>query len=191
MTGILKKIGSFFLEIIQTVVLALSIFVVVYLFFFAPHQVKGQSMYPSFHNGEFLLTDKFSYRFHLPQRGETIIFKAPPSEACSEVECEYIKRIVGLPGEKIKIQDNKVFINGQPLVESYLPPDLQARPGSFLKEGIDFLIPAESYIVFGDNRPQSRDSREFGPIKREAIIGRAFFRYWPPGSAGLIKKGGG
>jgi signal peptidase I len=188
MVGILKRIGGFFLDIIQTVVLALSIFVVIYLFFFAPHQVKGQSMFPNFHDGEFLLTDKFTYRFHLPKRGETIIFMAPASEACAEVECEYIKRIVGLPGERIKIQGGQVFINGQVLAEDYLPADERIIAGSLLKEGAEFLVPGESYIVLGDNRPHSRDSREFGPIKKEAIIGRAFLRYWPPDRMGLIMK---
>jgi len=181
-----KRIGAFFLDIIQTVVLALSIFVVVYLFFFAPHEVKGQSMFPNFHDGEFILTDKFTYRFHLPKRGETVIFKAPATESCAEVECEYIKRIIGLPGEKVKIQNGRVFIDGQVLAEGYLPGGELLSAGSFLKEGQGFSIPAGSYIVLGDNRPHSRDSREFGPIKKEAMIGRAFFRYWPPGRMGLI-----
>ena len=106
MKTFLKKVGHFFLDIIQTITVALSVFVVIYLFLFQPHQVKGQSMLPAFVNQEFLLTDKISYRFHPPQRGEVVVFKAPPSEACAEIECEYIKRIVGLPGEKIKIQND-------------------------------------------------------------------------------------
>jgi len=184
----LKRIGVFFLDIIQTVTLALSVFVVVYLFLFQPHQVKGQSMFPNFADQEFLLTDKISYRFNEPKRGEVVVFKAPPSEACAEIECEYIKRIVGLPGEKIKIENNQVFINGKALKEPYLPADFLTKPGRFLKEGEEFQIPPDSYIFFGDNRSHSRDSREFGPIKRSAIIGRAFFRYWPLERMGLVAK---
>jgi len=182
----LKRIGSFFLDIIQTVTLALSVFVVIYLFLFQPHQVKGQSMSPAFLNQEFLLTDKISYRFNKPQRGDVIVFKAPSSEACAEIECEYIKRIIGLPGEKIKIQAGKVSINNKILEEPYLPHNLSTQPGNFLKEQTDYQIPFNSFIVFGDNRPASRDSREFGPIDRSAIIGRAFFRYWPINRLSLV-----
>lgn len=188
MKTFLKKVGHFFLDIIQTITVALSVFVVIYLFLFQPHQVKGQSMLPAFVNQEFLLTDKISYRFHPPQRGEVVVFKAPPSEACAEIECEYIKRIVGLPGEKIKIQKGQVLINGRVLEEPYLPPRVSTHAGRFLKEGKEYPIPTGSYIVLGDNRSHSRDSREFGPIKREAIIGQAFFRYWPISRVGLVTK---
>lgn len=180
----LKKVGHFFLDIIQTVTLALSIFVVVYLFLFQPHQVRGQSMYPNFSNQDFLLTDKITYRFHQPQRGDVIVFKAPSSEPCAEIECEYIKRIVGLPGEEIMIKDNQVWINGKILTESYLPADYQTQPGHYLKEGQSYQIPPDTYIVLGDNRDHSRDSREFGPVNH--IIGLARFRYWPPARAGLV-----
>lgn len=186
MRNFLKRIGHFFLDIIQTVTLALSVFVVIYLFLFQPHQVKGQSMSPSFLNQEFLLTDKISYRFHEPKRGEVVVFKAPETEACAEIECEYIKRIVGTPGEIIKIQNGKVFINDTILDESYLSPDSSTRAGHYLKEGVETKIPLGSYILLGDNRSQSRDSREFGPIERTAIIGRAFLRYWPLDRLGLV-----
>ena len=176
------------MDIIQTVTLALSVFVVVYLFLFQPHQVKGQSMSPSFLNQEFLLTDKISYRFREPQRGDVIVFKAPETEACAEIECEYIKRIVGLPGEVIKVQDGHVLINNRYLEESYLPADFSTQPGSFLKENYVYQIPQDYYIVLGDNRSHSRDSREFGAIGKQAIIGRAFLRYWPVNHAGLVSK---
>ena len=182
----LKRIGLFFLDIIQTVTLALSVFVVIYLFLFQPHQVKGQSMYPNFISQEFLLTDKISYRFGEPKRGDVVVFKAPSTEACAEIECEYIKRIVGLPGEKIKIQEDKVFINGKVLDEPYLSSGLSTRAGHYLKEGVETKIPWGFYILLGDNRSHSRDSREFGTIAREAIVGRAFLRYWPISHAGLV-----
>lgn len=184
MIRILKKIGSFFLDIIQTVVVALSIFVIVYLFLFQPHQVKGNSMYPNFLNGEYLLTDKITYRLQEPKRGEVIVFVAPKNE-----DYEYIKRIIGLPGESIKIEEGVVFIDGKKLEEKYLPEDVKTRSGSFLKEGQTFSIPEEDqYFVIGDNRDHSSDSREWGTVPRENIIGRAWLCYWPFGKLGLVSR---
>jgi signal peptidase I len=182
----IRKLGSFFLDTIQTVVLALSIFVVVYLFLLQPHQVKGSSMFPNFHNDDFLLTDKITYRFGEPSRGDVIVFKAPPSEPCAAEECEYIKRIIALPGEVVKIQDEHVYINGQRLNESYLDESISTSPGSLFQEGNELTVPAETYLALGDNRPYSRDGREFGFIKREVILGKAWVRYWPLNAIGLI-----
>lgn len=183
MLRILKKIGAFFLDIIQTVVVALSIFVIVYLFFFQPHQVKGSSMSPSFLNGEYLLTDKITYRFQEPKRGDVIVFIAPKNE-----EYEYIKRIIGLPGDSIRIAGGDIFINQKKSEELYLPKDLKTRSGSFLREDQLFSIPAEEYFVAGDNRSHSSDSREWGTVPRENIIGKAWFRYWPLTEFGLVKR---
>lgn len=187
MISALKRIGAFFLDIIQTVVLALSFFIIVYLFLLQPHQVKGSSMYPNFHDGEFILTNKISYRFGLPQRGDVIIFKAPSSEPCAEIECEYIKRVIGLPGERIKIQGGSIYINGEKLEESYLVNGI-VSPGSFLIENIEREIPLDEYLPLGDNRNQSRDGREFGTISKASIIGKAWIRYWPFDRIGTIKK---
>jgi len=188
MFSVFKKIGVFFLDIIQIIVFALSIFIVVYLFLFQPHKVKGNSMYPNFHNGDLILTDRISYRFTSPKRGDVIVFKAPPSEPCSEIECEYIKRIIGVPGDLVKISEGKVYINDQPLNESYLPKNLITSPGSFLKENQTVKIPEDEYLPLGDNRPQSRDGREFGTISRSRIVGKAILRYWPFKSFKLIKR---
>jgi signal peptidase I len=183
----LKRIFYFIIDSIQAFVFALSIFILLYLFVAQPNQVNGQSMMPNFQDKEFLITDKIAYRFREPQRGEVVVFKAPPSEQCSIDECEYIKRIIGLPGEIIQVKDGKVYINGNPLKENYLPPETITRPGSFLREGKRYRIPQESYALFGDNREHSRDSREFGFVDRERIVGRAIFVYWPPQSFGLVK----
>lgn len=187
MTSILKKIGQFILETIQAIVMALSIFIVVYLFLFQPHQVKGSSMYPTFEDGEFLLTDKISYRFNAPKRGEVIVFKAPITEPCAEIECEYIKRVIGLPGERIMVSQGHIFINNQPLKEAYLPADLLTNTGSVLQEGIEIVVPENYYLPMGDNRRHSRDGREFGPISVDSIIGKAWLRYWPVNKAGVVK----
>lgn len=188
MKEFVKKLGSFFLDIIQTVVLALSIFVISYLFLFQPHQVRGSSMLPNFVDQEFLLTDKISYRFSDPQRGDVVIFKAPPSEPCAETECEYIKRIIALPGEKARVSQGSIFVNDQKLNEDYLPPDFTTMPEGFLTEGKTIVLAEGEYLMFGDNRAHSRDGREFGPIKRSAIVGKAWLRYWPITKIGILKR---
>lgn len=178
----IKRIASFFLDIIETIVVALAIFVVAYLFFFQPHQVKGASMEPNFHDEEYILTDKISYRFHPPERGNVVVFRAPKNR-----ELDYIKRVVGLPGEKIRISNGEVFINDQKLKEDYLG-NITTYPSSFLRVGEEFLIPAGEYFVLGDNRSHSSDSREWGTVAREDIIGRAWLRYWPPQMFGILPK---
>lgn len=188
MKKLVRQLGSFFLDIIQTVVLALSIFVIIYLFLLQPHQVKGNSMFPNFENNEFLLTDKISYRFGEPQRGDVVIFKAPPSEPCSQEECEYIKRIIALPNEKVRVEENYVFINDQRLNETFLPEEVRTRSGNYLSEGKTITLEGDQYLLLGDNRPYSRDGREFGPVEKEAIIGKAWLRYWPPQEAGLLPE---
>lgn len=176
-----RKVGALFLDFIETVVMALAVFVIIYLFLFQPHQVRGSSMYPNFHDGEYILTDKISYRLHEPQKGDVIIFKAPRNE-----EYDYIKRIIGLPGEEIELLDGKVFINDQPFDESYLPKEFLTSGGSFLRANSPVSIPKGQYLVLGDNRSHSSDSREWGFVPKQNIIGKAWFRYWPPDRLGLI-----
>lgn len=180
MGGILRAIGSFFLDIIETIVVALAIFVVIYLFLFQPHQVKGASMEANFHDNEYILTDKVSYKFSQPKRGDVVIFKAPRNP-----DLDFIKRVIGLPGERIKVQGGHVYINDQLLKEEYLPSALLTQAGAFLTEGKELVIPPDNYIVLGDNRNHSSDSREWGPITPQEIIGKAFFRYWPPQKIGI------
>lgn len=188
MKEVFRKLGAFFLDIIQTIVLALSIFVIIYLFLLQPHQVRGNSMVPNFHDGEFLLTDKISYRFGEPNRGDVVVFRAPSSEPCAEQECEYIKRILGLPQEKIKIEGGYIYVNGQKINETYLPEEVRTRSGSYFGEGESVILKEGEYLVAGDNRSYSRDSREFGPIKKEAFVGRAWLRYWPANKLGLLPE---
>ena len=185
----IKRVFTFFLDSIQALVLALSVFVLLYLFIAQPNQVHGNSMYPTFHDKEFLLTEKITYHMRDPQRGEIVIFKAPPSEPCAEDECEYIKRIIALPGETIKVMGGNVWINGEVLEEIYLPDEYRTNSGSYLREGEVTIVPDGEYLFFGDNRDHSRDGREFGPIPKENIVGRAIFRYWPPEVVGPVTQG--
>ena len=179
----LKKLGAFFLDIIQVVVFAVAIFLFVYLLILQPHKIKGDSMQPNFPDGEYLLTDKVTYRLDEPKRGDVVVFKAPTGNGD-----EFIKRIIGLPGEKVSITNGEVYINGKILDESYLSDTIYTSSASFLSEGKEVSVPDESYIVFGDNRPRSSDSRVFGFITKEDITGRAWLVYWPVQKAGVVQK---
>lgn len=176
-----KKIVNFVLDFLETIVVALSIFVVVYLFLIQPHEVKGNSMEPNFQNNDYILTDKISYKINVPHRGDVVIFKSPKNP-----EVDYIKRVIGIPGERVKVQKGKVFVNGKELSEPYLKDATFLFPGSFLQEGIEISVPNDEYFVLGDNRPHSSDSREFGPIPVKSIIGKALIRYWPLTKFGMM-----
>jgi len=178
---ILKAIGIFILDLFETVVLAAVIFLLVYLFLWQPHRIKGSSMEPNFHDGELILTNKLSYRLHQPKRGDVVVFRAPTRE-----DRDYIKRIIALPGERVMIKGGRVYINGKVLTEPYLPPTQQIRTSYYMQEGEEKIVPPNHYIVFGDNRDHSSDSREWGPVPFKNIIGRVWLRYWPVSKLGLI-----
>lgn len=180
---LIRRLIVFLFDFLETGVVALSIFVVAYLFLVQPHEIKGNSMEPNFHNNEYILTDKISYRFSEPKRGDVIIFKAPKNP-----DIDYIKRIIALPGERVKIQNGLVYIDGKLLKEPYLKDTTNLFPGSFMREGIDITVPPEEYFAMGDNRSHSSDSREFGPIPARLIIGRALLRYWPISQFGALPQ---
>lgn len=179
----MEKLGAFFLDILEVVVFAIAIFLFIYLLVLQPHKIKGASMEPNFPNGEYLLTDKLSYRFREPERGDVIVFEAPGTDGE-----EFIKRIIGLPGERLSVNSGQVFLNGSILLENYIENTLQTAPGAFLKEGKEALVPEDNYIVFGDNRPSSSDSRTWGFVSKDKITGRAWIIYWPPPAVGLVEE---
>lgn len=181
--GKLQKGTVAIIEALQPVVMAFAIFMMVYLFLFQPHKVDGSSMYPTFHDREFILTDKISYRRNSPQRGDVVVFHAPPP-----FDSDFIKRIIGLPGETVVVKGGYVYVNNQKLNEVYLPSSFITTEKSFLRDGVPYKVPDNYYLVFGDNRSYSSDSREWGPISRSAIVGKAWIRYWPLDKAGVVKK---
>lgn len=172
----MKTIFSFLLfvwEILKIILVALLVVIPIRYFLFQPFFVRGQSMEPNFHNGDYLIIDEISYRFSDPKRGEVIVFKYPnnPSQ-------RYIKRVIGLPGETIEIKEGSIIIyyqgNGQVLDESdYLFSSVQT-PGS-----LQVSLGEGEFFVLGDNRAFSFDSRRWGSLKRENIVGRVFIRAWP------------
>lgn len=187
-TKFLSKIAGGFLDLVETVAISLSIFLVVYLFLMQPHQVNGQSMLPNFQDGEHVMTDKISYKFREPMRGEVVVFHAPPAAGCVEgTGCDFIKRIIAVPGDRVAVHDNAFWINGQKLPEPYIPDNFEILPGRATLDEEIYLAPDE-YFVSGDNRPHSSDSRFWGPIAKDEIVGRVFLRYWPIQEIKLIKK---
>lgn len=174
--------GSKIIEFIQTLVVFAAIGTAIYLFIAQPHKVSGSSMFPTFHSGDYIITNKLSYRFGDPQRGQVVVFKNPREESQ-----DFIKRIIGLPGERVKIQNGNLYINGERLKESYLNSNITTSPGAFLKEGEGVIVPEGRYIVMGDNRLASSDSREWGFVTKEEFIGKSFFRYWPITAIGVTK----
>lgn len=183
MGDLIKKATTAFMDTIETVVIALAIFVVIYLFLVQPHQVKGSSMVPNFLDGEYILTDKISYRFNKPQRGDVVVFKAPKDQ-----EVDFIKRIIGLPGDTVELDNGKVSVNGENLAEKYLPDSFTTKPGAFLFNLTPVSVPEGQYFVLGDNRDHSSDSREWGFVTMEELVGKAWFIYWPVDKVGFVPK---
>ena len=173
-----SKLGAFFMDILEVIVLAVGIFLIVYLLILRPHKIKGQSMHPTFPDAEYLLTEKVSYYRRDPQRGDVIVFKPPISED------EFIKRVIALPGETVMVLNNKIFVNDKELKEDYINVDTNA--GAFLSEGTKYTVPSGNYFVMGDNRPHSSDSRAWGPITKKVITGKAWLIYFPFKLAGFV-----
>jgi signal peptidase I len=182
MNFIKRAIASIF-DFLQSIVVVMAILVMIYLFVISPQEISGQSMYPFFENGEYILTNKIEYKLANPKRGDIIVFKAPTNK-----EIDYIKRIIGIPGDRVGLQDGHYYLNGKLLKEPYLPENLYTYAGSYLRDQAEIVVPPGKYFVSGDNRPHSLDSREFGPIPRGDIIGKALLRYWPFDRAGIIKQ---
>jgi len=175
---------SFFLETIKIVVISFIIIVGIRHYVMQPFFVNGKSMEPNFHDGDYLIVDEISYKFNDPARGDVVVFRYPgnPKEF-------FIKRIIGLPGEKVEIKDNKIVIfnnehpNGLVIDESiYLPPNAVITK-DYSKE-----LKNDEYYVLGDNRNFSADSRSWGVLKKHFIVGRAVIRAWPFSDVSVFEK---
>lgn len=175
------SIGQFLFSFLETVIVALVITVVLYLFVMTPHEVVGNSMHPTYKNGEYLMANKISYKLHKPERGDVIIFKYSDTQ-------DFIKRIIGLPGDTVMLKDGKIYINGVILNESdYLSESIYTNGQDYLKEGQSITVPEGEYFVCGDNRNHSSDSRAFGSVKLQNIKGKAWIVYFPFSQFRLVK----
>lgn len=170
----IKRFTEYTLEIIKVVLISLAIIVPVRYFLIQPFYVKGASMEPNFFDHEYLIINEISYRFNEPERGEIVVFKYPrdPSQY-------FIKRIIGLPNETLEIKDGEITVfnsdnrEGLRLEENYLEEGVITFGDRTISLGVD------EYFIMGDNRLASFDSRSFGPIKRESIVGKVWVRGWP------------
>jgi signal peptidase I len=162
-------------EVLETIVPAVIIALLINLFLAQATRVYGQSMEPTLNNDQRLVVEKISYRFHGPRRGDVVVIRMGdgPSELL-------IKRVVGLPGEEVMVRDGKVYIDGQPLEEPYIA---RFTYGDYGPQ----YVPPLSIFVLGDNRGFSNDSRAFGMVPIEHIVGRAWFSYWPLDRLGFVQ----
>jgi signal peptidase I len=165
--------------------LAFSVLIAVVLivFIYQPVKVEGTSMEPALTDQERIFINKFTYRFGLGKidRGDTIVFHYDENRS-------YIKRVIGLPGDRVRINAGMVFVNDRPLTEDYVPPRYRDAiswpPGAGTT---DEVVPADMYFVLGDHRSQSSDSRSWGYVLRKSIYGKAVFVYWPPDKIGRLR----
>ena len=160
-------------EIVETIALTLIIFLVI-RFAIQSYRVEGVSMQPGLHDNEYVLVNKIAYLFHAPERGDVIVFHFP-----LDTSKDFIKRVIGLPGDTITVDSTSVRVDGVLLNEPYISE--RANP-----QGQRWTVPLNSYFVMGDNRPASDDSRDWGYVPRDDIVGKAVMVYWPLGNWELI-----
>lgn len=154
-----KKMKSFVREWVTTLLIAVSIMMVVRLFLFAPYEVHGESMYPTFEGEELLIVNKWIYDVSTPDYGDIVVFHTAEQR-------DFIKRVIGLPGDQIAVREGQLFRNGKPVQEPYTNEEIQQN----LHE---VIVPKDHVFVMGDNRNHSRDSREIGPVNMKEVVGRA------------------
>jgi len=165
-------------ELFETAVLTLLIFFLIRVVI-QNFRIEGQSMEPTLHAGQYLIVNKAVYRWlHPPERGDIIVFEYPRSP-----DRDFIKRVIGLPGEEVEIRDGIVYINGRALNEPYIS---SPSTRSFGPQ----VVGPDEYFVLGDNRPNSSDSRSWGMLPRKYIVGKAWLSYWPPETWGLVANHG-
>lgn len=181
--GTVDNFKSHLIDFIQTLVVFGAIFALIFWQVAQPHRVSGSSMVPTLINGDYILTDKVSYKLGRPKHGDIIVFKNPKNE--SE---DFVKRIMAGPGDRIKIESGLVYINSKQIPEPYLTSETTTNVRNVPQDGVELKVKDDNYFVLGDNREHSSDSREWGEITREEIIGKVIFRYWPPQSIGLIRS---
>ena len=159
-------------DILETLLLSVVLFFIINAVS-ARIRIDGSSMEPNLHHDEFVIVSKVNYRIGEPERGDVVVFDFPRN-----VTQEYIKRVIGLPGEEIQIKDGQVYVNGAALTEPYLKMEPRY-------EG-EWLVPENELFVLGDNRNNSSDSHNWGTVPMENVVGEALLVYWPPSSWGLV-----
>lgn len=172
------SMGRFIRDVLEVIVPAVILFLIIHTFFLESRYVPSPSMVPTIEVQDRFLSNKTAYWFKEPQRFDIIVFR-PPEIAGSKDD--FVKRIIGLPGETISIQKGVVYINEKPLKESYITPDRAP-----IHDFPSYRIPEGHLFVLGDNRNNSQDSRYWGPVPIENIKGKAWWRFWPINRMGII-----
>ena len=155
--------------------LAISAFIIIFLY--QPVKVEGTSMMPGLEDQERIFVNKFVYRWEPIHRGDIVVFRYPRDTSKS-----FIKRVIGVAGDRVRIDDGQVYVNGEALDEDYVPSDY-ADSRSFG----EMVVPSKSFFVLGDHRTMSDDSRDFGPVNERFIYGKAVFGYWPMEKLGRLR----
>jgi signal peptidase I len=165
------------LKWLREVVISLGISIFIIVFLYQPVKVEGTSMMPGLADQERIFINKFAYRLGNIERGDVVVFRYP-----RDTSKNYIKRIVGVPGDRIEILEGQVFVNGKRLEEPYVPERFRDE-----RSMSEIQVSENCYFVLGDHRDLSSDSRDFGEVERGAIFGKAVFAYWPTGMMGKLR----
>lgn len=174
---------EFIVELVKIILIALAIIVPVRYFLIKPFYINGASMEPSYYNREYLIIDEISYRFGAPRRGEVVVFRYPLDESQF-----FIKRVIGLPGERVAVRDNSVVIYSQAFPEGVTLSEPYLADSTVTAGEADLTLGADEYFVMGDNRAASLDSRRFGPLPASDIVGRTWLRGWPFDRLGVLES---
>jgi signal peptidase I len=172
-----SRITNLFSAWMRDLVISLAIAAFFIVFLYQPVKVEGTSMMPSLDDQERIFINKFVYRIEPIQRGDIVVFRYP-----RDPQKSFIKRVIGLAGDHVRIADGRVFVNGKLLEEDYVPgayEDGRSYP--------EVVVPPDSYFVLGDHRSLSNDSRDFGPVDAGYIYGKAVFGYWPVDKVGRLR----
>jgi signal peptidase I len=161
---------------IRDLVVSAAASILIITFLYQPVRVEGTSMLPRLEDRDRLFINKFVYHVSAIERGDVVVFHYP-----RDPEKSYIKRVIGLPGDRISIDHGQVWLNGKPLREAYVPLMYRDR-----RSMAEIVVPPETYFMMGDHRSISSDSREFGPVDRSLVYGKAAFIYWPAKDAGVV-----
>ncbi len=162
---------------LRDIVVSAAVSVLIITFLYQPVRVEGTSMLPRLEDHDRLFINKFVYRISAIHRGDVVVFHYP-----RDPQKSYIKRVIALPGDRLAIERGRVWVNGKPLNETYVPEEFRDT-----RSFAETVIPEDAYFVMGDHRSISSDSREFGPVDRDLIYGKAVFVYWPTRDAGVVE----
>jgi signal peptidase I len=175
-----------FLELLETLLLTLVIFLITQLFVAQPYQVQQPSMENTLMPGQYVLVDKLTPRFDAYHRGDVIVFYPPSGWAQDSSGTPYIKRVIGVGGDTVDIHDGHVYVNGNQLTEPYV---FESQTTDLPNNGSKtWKLESSQLFVMGDHRQESQDSRAFGPVDKSSVIGRAWLRYWPASQFGVIPQ---